>query len=233
MNKQMEEERQYEKLRKLGKELHIPTFEAFLELEVRDKDGKVIHHHRQRSHSWVRNAYNLLFTTMAAVAAEAATNLKVVMTSGADRESSILAIAVGDTTTSGVSIIVGSAYFAAAGIDTMGIVVGTGVGAEDFEGYALGTKIASGSAPTQLDYTVTTAPAISTVDTTKKTEWVRYFNNNSGGAITVNEVGIYVKGSLAADIYFMVCRDLVSGGVEIPDTGQLKVTYTIQLAYPA
>jgi len=55
------EERKYEQLRKLGQELHIPIPEAFLTLEVFDKDGKLLQRHHQRSHSWVRNAYNMLF----------------------------------------------------------------------------------------------------------------------------------------------------------------------------
>ena len=55
------EEQKYEQLRKLGTELHIPVVEAYLELEVRDKDGNIVKRHRQRSHSWVRNAYNLFF----------------------------------------------------------------------------------------------------------------------------------------------------------------------------
>ena len=59
-------ERKYQQLQKLGQELKIPTFEAFLEFEVRDGNGKTIHHHRQRSHSWVRNAYNHLFCQVAA-----------------------------------------------------------------------------------------------------------------------------------------------------------------------
>ncbi|GAI67469.1 unnamed protein product [marine sediment metagenome] len=60
-------EQRYKRLRKLGKELHIPIPEAFIELEVRDKDGKLIQKHRQRSHSWTRNAYNALFSNLASV----------------------------------------------------------------------------------------------------------------------------------------------------------------------
>ena len=61
----MLDERKYRQLKKLGQELRIPIPEAFWELEVRDKDGKVIQRHKQRSHSWVRNAYNFLFSELA------------------------------------------------------------------------------------------------------------------------------------------------------------------------
>ena len=59
------EEARYARLRRLGQELHIPISETFWELEVRDKNGKVIQHLKQRSHSWVRNAYNHMFCQMA------------------------------------------------------------------------------------------------------------------------------------------------------------------------
>ncbi|GAJ13452.1 unnamed protein product, partial [marine sediment metagenome] len=61
----LKEERQYERLKKLGRELHIPIPEHFLTMEVFDKDGKLIQRHHQRSHSWVRNAYHLLFCQFA------------------------------------------------------------------------------------------------------------------------------------------------------------------------
>jgi hypothetical protein len=60
-----EEERLYEELRRLGQRLHIPISETFWELEVRDGSGKVVQRLRQRSHSWVRNAYNMMFCYLA------------------------------------------------------------------------------------------------------------------------------------------------------------------------
>ena len=38
----------------------IPTPKVFIALEVRDRNGKVIHRRRERGHSWVRNYYNML-----------------------------------------------------------------------------------------------------------------------------------------------------------------------------
>jgi hypothetical protein len=34
-------------------------------------------------------------------------------------------------------------------------------------------------------------------------------------------------------VYTLVCRDKLAATVTIPNTGQLKVTYTIQLTYPS
>jgi hypothetical protein len=140
----------------------------------------------------------------------------------------------GGASNSSIYVNSGSGIYAGAGIDTFGIVVGTGNNPESLESYALGTKIASGNLAGQLSYSVTDPPAVSTVGTTKTVAWVRYFNNNSGGVITVNEVGVYTKGTYDnSTATFMMCRDLLAGGVNVPNTGQLKVTYTLQLAYPA
>ena len=109
-----------------------------------------------------------------------------------------------------------------------------GSGAENFDDYALGSKISNGNGAGQLAYSAINAPDISTIGTQKQVAWLRYFNNNGGSPITVYEVGIYTRGTVGnATVYFMLCRDLLSGGVVVADTGQLKVTYTLQLTYPA
>ncbi|GAI00073.1 unnamed protein product, partial [marine sediment metagenome] len=63
---EVQEEQKYKRLRKLAQELHLPIPEAFIELEVFDKDGRLLQRHKQRSHSWTRNAYNLLLSQMGA-----------------------------------------------------------------------------------------------------------------------------------------------------------------------
>jgi len=222
------------------KKLEIPVLplKAFLEFEVRDRYGKLITRRKQRAHSWVRNLYNLMVCQAAAVAGDSAVGLALLDTSGAIRSDPTTQPASGEASsgTSNRRIYVGLGYglYAGAGIDTFGLVVGTGSDPESFDDYALGSKISSGNLAGQLAYSVTDAPVVSTIGTTKRIQWVRYFNNNSGDAITVNEVGMYTKGCISSyTITYILCRDLVSGGVEVPDTGQLKVTYTIQLPYPA
>ena len=228
-------ERKYQQLRRLGQELKIPTFEAFLELEVRDGSGRIIHHHRQRSHSWVRNAYNQLFCQMAAKDSNDATfgpgKLSGKQTSGTVRgvtypfgygESSSV-----DSTSYGLR--------AAAGIDTKGIQVGSGTNVESFEDYALQTQIANGTGVGQISY-IASEPHSVTYDAGTKVlrdTLIRYFNNNSGGNVNVNEVGIvaYLQGQYNQN--YMMSRDKLAATITVPTTGQLRVTYTIQLTYPA
>jgi hypothetical protein len=231
-------ETEYDDLRGLAKKLHILLPEAFWEFEIRSKNSQLISRHRQRSHSWVRNAYNLIVCQAAAVPGDSAVGLAVVDVNGTTRSDTTTqpasGLSSGGASNSSIYVNLGNGIYAGAGVDTFGIVVGTGNNPESLESYALGTKIVSGNLAGQLSYSATDPPAISTIGTTKTVAWVRYFNNNSGGSITVNEVGVYTKGTYDnSSATFMLCRDLLAGGVIVPNTGQLKVTYTLQLTYPA
>ena len=108
---------------------------------------------------------------------------------------------------------------------TYGIVIGTGTDAESYEGYALATQIETGTGAGQMEYQAM-ANATNEWDSDEiTTTHSRYFNNNSGGAITVNEVGVYATaGGMGT---YMLCRDKLASGVEVPDTGQLYVTYAV------
>ena len=231
-------ESQYEELKRLAKKLHVPVAEAFWEFEISNKRGEAVRRHKQRSHSWVRNAYNLMVCQSAAVASDSGVGLAIVDTGGVTRSDGSTQPASGwsSSGSGNMRIYVGSSYgfYAQAGVDNMGIVVGTGSGAENFDDYALGSRISSGNGAGQLAYSAMDAPAVSTIGTTKQVVWTRYFNNNSGAPVTVNEAGIYTKGTVeGSTINYMLCRDPLPGGVTVPDTGQLKVTYTVQITYPA
>ena len=216
----------------LARLLKIPVIKAYVEFEVTDKDGKVILKREQESHSWVRNLYHLVFCQGAGVAYNTADGLAITVTGGTPVSSM-----TAQPSMCGVDQ--DESLRGAADNDDVGIVSGTNSDAEDFEDYALGARIDNGTGAGELTYVGQEATVVSTVDTTKKAELVRYFNNNSGAAITVEEVALYARmasisayatcGSLG---YVMMCRDL-TGGVSVPDTGQLKVTYTIEFTYPS
>lgn len=238
------EEQQYKQLKKLGRKLHIPIPEAFWELEVRDKDGKVIQRHRQRSHSWVRNAYNWLFCQLAAKDGDDDTfgagklNLKNIAGSVQYANSSIC-VGVwrrGESTIRSCDTEEVFGYRGAAGAGDVGIVVGSGTTAESFESYQLATIIAHGTGAGQLTYIESEELTASYAALTMTVEHVRYFNNNSGGDISVNELAIYAQLANGISPYIhktMVTRDKLASTVTVPNTGQLKVTYTVQLTYPA
>ncbi len=228
------EEARYEKLKKLSEELRIPTFEAFLQLEVRGRDGAVIRQINRRSHSWVRNAYNWLLSQLV----------------GAPANDSTFGAGYVNIKNTGGSVLSGSNYrldlrspsnyLAGAGDASFGIQVGAGTNPDSFEDYALQTQIPHGVSSGQLSHTeVTRAESYDAPTKVYRVEMLRYFNNNSGADIDVNEVGLAPKISASVDSGgyapspTLVARDKLPSTVTVPNTGQLKVTYVIQLTYPA
>ena len=190
----LKEEQKYEQLRKLAQELHIPIPEVFLELEVTDKNGKVIQKHKQRSHSWTRNAYNLLFSELAGKDANdtifGAGKLNIKDTDGITQAGNMPIELTYNQSVDGT----GNGYRALAGDNSYGIVVGSGTNVESFEDYALQTLIANGTGAGQLSYILSELHSISYAALVLSNTLVRYFNNNSGGSISVNEVGLVVHG---------------------------------------
>ncbi len=221
---------------KLGKRLGVPIIQAFLELEVRDNQGKVIARHRQRSHSWVRNAYNQLVSQLMGIncldVTFGAGKITLKETDG-NICSFARCISIAGSTSDPEAV--GYAYRAGAGIDTFGILVGSGVTAETFEDWFLDTQIANGVGAGQLSYVEADAPVKEYTPATKvyQVKHIRYFNNNSGESIDVKEIGLVTSGDVGGVRVWMNARDLLPSPVAVPDTGQLKVTYTLEITYPA
>ncbi|MHA6710982.1 hypothetical protein [Dehalococcoides mccartyi] len=230
------EEARYERLRRLGQELHIPISETFWELEVKDRSGKVIQHLKQRSHSWVRNAYNHMFSQLSGKNANYGTfgpgYLNVKDTSGTLRQAAA-PVGQSDADIDGTTY----GYRGPAGNDTWGIQVGSGINPESFEDYMLQTKIANGVGAGQMSYIEQDPHVIAYNAGTKvlSNTMVRYFNNNSGADVSVNEAALVVNQPQGGTVYgkWMQARDKLAATVTVPNTGQLKVSYTVQLTYPA
>lgn len=230
----LKEEKQYEQLRRLGQKLHIPIPEAFLTLEVFDKDGKLIQRQHQRSHSWVRNAYNCMFVQLAGKGCTGdgfgAGKISIKETDAGIGETLGKYILISDKDIDDV----GSGYREGAGQVVHGILVGSGVNAEDFEDFVLQTPIAEGAGAGQLNAAQSELNDYSYAGLVGTNTLVRYFNNNGGIAVDINEVCLACHG-LCSSIFvdFIVSRDHLASTVTVPDTGQLKVTYTISLTYPS
>ena len=232
-------ERKYRRLAKLGQELKIPVLETFLEMEVTLPGGKVVHSHKQRSHSWVRNAYNVAVVMFAGVNPNGggtyqagAINMK--LTNGTViSEDQLRSVAIDQgyyVDIEGQSF----GYRGAIGDNNYGIQVGTGNNAESFEDYCLQSLVAHGNLAGQLSYAAGEVPAES-YDAPSKTytvQHVRFFNNNSGGDITISEVGLVSRGD-GGTYKKMLSRDLLTPAVVVASTGLLRITYTFSLVFPA
>ena len=190
----------------------------------------------QRSHSWVRNAYNMLFCALASVDANDAAvgagklNIKKPDEAVENGASPIAQERMGSMQDAG------KGYAAGAGIATCGIVVGSGIDAESFEDFKLQTLIANGTGVGELSYIASEPYSISYAAPILSSELVRYFNNNTVGEtdVDVDEVGLIVRAYVDQAMQsWYNSRDKLASPVVIPHTGQLRVTYTISLTYPS
>jgi hypothetical protein len=230
------EERAFEKLKRDALKLHVPVPVVKIFLEVTSKEGKLLQRYETYSHSWVRNAYNLLFIQLGAVNAlddtYGAGKLNVKSTGGVV----FFGAQPLGTSANNSNLAAGYGYTFAAGDVTGGILVGSGVNAENFEDYVLQTLITNGAGAGQLSYALSNAYTVGYVAGTRtmSVNHVRYMNNNSGGDVLVNEVALVVHGyKWITDAYWVQSRDHLAATVTVPNASQLKVTYVIALVYPA
>lgn len=219
-------------LKKSSLQLHVPHIAMHLDIEVRMPDGKIAEHRHQRSKSFVRNAYNLFFHTIAGYPMSDGTwgdgYLNMKNTGGSLSSGSYRGFCFSTDSN-------GQGFLSPGSANDFGIVVGTGTGAESFDSYALGTKIAVGNGVGQLYTLRSEDPVDSYSSLTQKRTLVRYFNNNSGATISLGEIGLIARIITGGDtsIYALFSRDLITPMVDILDKAQLKVMYTISLVYPS
>ena len=197
---------------------------AVLELTVKKKDGSIREHRVMKSKSFVRQFLDLLMVQAGMVNEASYHEIR-------DVNNTLIAVAFSGET---------FATDAAANDDTYGIMVGTGNTAPTISDYALETKIDDGVGAGELQYGGVTYGLPTSSATESHFTITRDFSNASGGAITVEEIGLYVRAEYAwlgayadrTDILtnypiFMTIRD-VTGGIEIPNGETLTVNYRLQ-----
>jgi len=216
-------EDKYLEFEKLSRILQIPVPLAYIGVEVKDKDGNITECYQDRSHSWNRNFYNILYCFACYMASTdtstfGAGHLNIKRYTGGI--SNINNFSPEQILTAGI------------GNDDEGILIGTGNTAEDFEGYGLAAKIIHGTGAGQMSYQASPAgvPTYTSGTKTWDTVFERIFNNNSGGSIVVAEAALCAQGY---SVEVMLSRDILSSAVTVADAGQLKITYTISMAFPA
>jgi len=230
-------ESDYLELQRLGKKLGIPVVQQFIKLESLAPDGSLHAAYEDRSRTLNRNYWNWFYKQFGGF---------ITSTSG---PATTLAMA-SDTTfgaghltnkntagtvanTSATTFGGGPAAMGSAGSVAAGLVAGTGVAAESFEDVALGALIAHGNGAGQLAYQAMTlgTPAYNAGTLTWTWACSRVLNNNSGGTIVVGETGLYAFNGNGNT--YMIARDLLSPAVSVLNAGQLTITVTQTLTFPA
>jgi hypothetical protein len=232
-------EADYEEFSRLGAKLGLPCPQAFISLESTAPDGALHDSFTDRSRTLNRNYWNWLFKLFAALVPTGSGAVSNALTAdtlyGAGHmtnKNTAGTISNGSSTGWGS----GPGTVSAVAVDTNGIVVGTGTGAEAFDDFALGTKIAHGNGAGQFAYNamVQQMPSYNAGTLTWTATIVRIFNNNSGGTIVVGETGIYgLASAVSTTVPYMIMRDKLSSTVSVLNGGQLTVTYTMVLTFPA
>jgi hypothetical protein len=206
--------------------LKVPK--AYIEWEVKDKDGKVVNRGRQAAKSWVGNIVCFLSSIFYSG--------QFVKVGTADYYGYTPRADLKDTAgvARGVALFFGSATVAPlgarapAGEIEYGIVVGTGTTPPAIGDFRLQSRISHGSGAGQLQY-----GAVTVEDMSKDTTWmfrvVRSFTNASGATVTVYEVGLIVALPRDWSYYssFLLARDVISGGISVPDGATLTLRYII------
>ena len=186
---------------------------AVLELIVSDKGGKITEQRVLKSKSFVRQFLELLWVQANLLHVDSAYSIR-------DTGNTLRAIRF-----SGYLFRAG----AGSGVVTYGISVGTGTTAPTINDYVIQTAIAHGTGAGQLQFSAVTFGAPASDSTTSQFTITRNFANGSGGAITVNEIGLYVYAlGDGTAYYFMTIRDVISGGISVPNGQTLTVNYRLQ-----
>jgi hypothetical protein len=195
---------------------------AVLDWQVTDKEGKITSEGIRKAESFVRQFMDLLlikFINSSMIGSIPVRDITNTLQDTSDSSSNFST----DAPTSNVSY---------------GIIVGTGTTDPNITDYKIETIIAHGTSAGQLQYGAVTYGLPASDSTTSQFTITRNFANASGGAITVNEIALYVKANVSAvwDIvltvvipsYFMTIRDKISGGISVPNGQTLTINYRPQ-----
>ncbi|MCR6668797.1 MAG: hypothetical protein NDF51_02250 [archaeon YNP-WB-040] len=199
-------------------------FKVMVELEVTDKNGRIVKKHRQMSHSFLMQWLQFLRCQASITFAGSGISINVVDETGAVRtypsawyelfnyEALICNAPVGD--------------------DSYGIVVGVSDAPNTINTYCLGGKIAHGTAGGQLQYGGHTFDDVANPSgNILLFRIIRTFSNTSGSTITVKEVGLMVKNVDSQNVMrsYLVARDVLSTPVNVYNNMTLTVRYIFQI----
>jgi hypothetical protein len=191
----------------------------YVELELKDENGRVLHRRRFRSHSYLNQFIAMLRGIMYhTFGSTNAGNTAVVDTSNTSRNY---------PSSSGYLYYSGMPLNCPSASSEYGLVVGSGTTPNTATTYALQSLISHGTGSGQLSYGSHTFEALTTSDSTIYFRIIRTFTNYSGASITVNEIGLYAKAYDSGNTarIFCIARDVLTTGVTVDNGKTLTVRY--------
>jgi len=199
---------------KLKRHVAKPMLSATLTIKVYDENGKLTRVHRQPSRSFVKQfmlIWNSYFQRIQQTATDTTNTSRVI-----------------DATRTWSAMVYFFYCCSAAGDLLYGVICGTGTNAVTPTDVAVQTVIAHGGGAGQFMYG-SGAAGFPNVDLTKS--WINVIRsvfNQSGNAITINEVALYQCMTDSGGTYRSFCclRDIVSPGVSVPNGSSAVIEYT-------
>jgi len=203
-----------------------PTFRAYLTVVVRDSEGKVVKVHRQKSHSPTANFIGLMLPL---TYFNVTGNSYTIKDTGGSTYNYKPAIS-----TSAACISYPNSAHSYPSYIVM-IQVGSGQQSNPYTAYSLAAPIANGSGTEQLVYGQPSVPSNITVSGSSAYFTIsQTFNNNSGGTVTITEVGIVTQISFGTSSSvsaafsgnILVWYDVLSSPISVPNGGSVTIYYT-------
>jgi hypothetical protein len=213
---------------------------GFIEVEVRDRDGRVIQRGRHEMRSFVNNFLKILEACGKASGGVATSfigtiaSTTVVGTDGASK--TVLIDYYTDYLNGGGTTI---ALNAPDNDSSYGIVVGSGTTPVNLNNNALASTISHGTGTGQLDYDAMILEDLG-LDTSVsppvyRFRLIRGFKNLSRGSVNVNEVGLVARSywkdqdSLDNNVKYLIARDVLPSTYTIPDGGSATVVVIVEV----
>jgi hypothetical protein len=205
------------------KSLGIPR--GYWEIEIRDKNGKLLECKRFKSHSWLRQFIDWL--RMCALQLQTSTTVYTMTIN--DVTGTARTVPYNGSNYPGAFCM---GYNAPANTSVYGLVVGSGDAPNSTTTYALASQIVHGSGSGQLIHNATTVEAVTNPSGGDfQFRVIRTFTNNSGASVTVKEIGIYgnLRDTGNADRSFCIARDVLPSPSSIPDGATMTLRYITKI----
>lgn len=198
--------------------------QIYWEIEVKDKNGKVLNKKQVEAKSWLVQFITMLKGHFGASAVSGAGDANVSLVDEGGTGRAFPRSNVGDVD--------GIGCLGAAADVTEGIIVGSGDAANTITTYKLTTKILHGSTSGLLVYGVTTIEDVTNPSGNDlQFRLTRTFTNNSGVTITVKEIGIlsYGHDNTLAARQWLIARDVLPSPTDVPDGATLTIRYVAKI----
>ncbi len=204
-----------------------------------EKEGKVLSERKEIGHSWTRNAWNAFTASMLGMAGGGSSHAFLGPGMMNAREVGSCYIFNGTDYTfqysraNSFTFYNNGPYNSNAGNHNFGILIGANVNGYGFcaNSVDLYNKIPHGTSAGQMSHQAQAAPVASYDTETRK--WkntiTRIFNNNSGDAITVREIGlVFFSGTFYPTNSCLFAHDILDTPEIVPNAAQLTVVYEIE-----